>query len=199
MRPEEELLAEVRRAILAHETASRLGPGSPPLQPPHGSGPGPLTELAGRAFPAWLLERRLRFLRAVGWIDVVESYRPGVAPALPPVASLADHVAVVSAASTVVTDDAELAAMAAALGRRVDGPRPAAADPDAWRSLFDALADARDPRWRVHRPSPATAAALEAVACEADSWFGRRRSRSPWRVLRGAARRAGETKRRWLG
>jgi hypothetical protein len=128
------------------------------------------------AVTAAALERRLRFMRVAGWITGdIDTCRPGEDPALPPIATVYDHLAIVFTARTVITDDAELASLADALRNR-----PAAAPIPA-----SVLA----PEW----------SRLEAVSAMGDSAFGRRRVLPVWPALRNGVRIAGDLKRRFLG
>lgn len=193
-----ELLRAVEARILAHELRRRAAVAA--TVPARHDGP-PLTVLAARAFPRPLLERRLRFLRAVGWIDGdLGPCVPFEAPALPAPAGVADHVAVIGLAPRVETDDPALAALAHAVGAPVAASAPAApVDDGSWDAYLDALADAHDPSWRHRAGRGPDWAGLEAVTVQLDAAFGRRRARSAWPALREAARWSGEVKRRIVG
>src|SRR5687768_10226305 len=117
------LIVAVVDRIVAHETTCRVGRALAvelPAAPPAGSGP--VTILAGGAFRRDVLDRRERFLRGVGWIDgPVDDCRPGVLPALPPEATVEDHVAALAAARRVHAGSPAEAALAGSLGVAVVG------------------------------------------------------------------------------
>jgi hypothetical protein len=133
-----------------------------------------------------VLDRRLRFVAAVGWDADTE---------LPTLASPADHLAARRAAGTVASDDEDVRTMLASV-------RGESFDTSSWDEFFDAVVDGIDPDWRsrprVQAPAPAWSR-LEAVSVLGDAAFGRRRSASLWSPLREAVRVAGNVKRRWFG
>lgn len=195
-----ELLRAVEARILAHELRRREAVGA--AVPARLDGP-PITVLTARAFPRPLLERRLRFLRTVGWIGGdIGPCIPFESPALPAPAGVADHVAVIAFAPRVGTDAPALASLAAAVGAPVVTPSPGlavAVDDGSWDAHLDAAADAHDPAWRHRAGRAPDWAGLEAVTVQLDAAFGRRRARSAWPALREAARWSGEVKRRIVG
>jgi hypothetical protein len=201
--PEPSAVVRAVAARIEHdELVRRLGrarAASVAVEPPPGAPP--VTVLSSRSFPPHVCERRVRVMQALGWIgDVVDVCVPGDDAALPEDATLEDHVALVSVARVVRAVDDASASLAAAVGSRVEGDGTASSDDGAWDAAFDAAADAVDPAWRsrVVAATPAFAP-QEAVSLAGDAFFGRRRRTDPWRALREGVRRAGETKRRFVG
>jgi hypothetical protein len=203
MTPADSLVHEVRQRIVDHELARRVGRRSPAHDEAAVTvtGAPPLTALTGRVFGRAVLERRQRFLQAVGWIALpLDECVPGRTPALPDVASIEDHLAVMIAAGHVRADDVDVATMAASLDATVVGTEPAPLDAARWDEHFDRIADGLVPGWRHRVTATGSAwAALEAVSVAGDTWFGRRRqARSLWPVARRAVEGAAEVKRRWF-
>ena len=194
------LIAAVVDRIVAHETAWRVGRALPVELPPPPAGTGPVTVLAGGAFGRGVLDRRERFLRAVGWIDgAVDDCRPGQLPGLPPEATVEDHVAALAAARRVHAGSPVEAALAGSLGVAVVGVEVPPLDTSFWRAFFDDVADRTDPAWRDRARTPGGAwPRLEAVTLAADSAFGRRRVLPVWRALGRVVAQLGVAKRRWL-
>jgi hypothetical protein len=196
----DELAKSVGRRVAACELATRLGyvaavdeAGLPD--------PSALVLLTPRAFPAAVLERRLRFLRAMEWYpQAAPAVTPGVDPVLPDEAGVADWVAAVHGASKVVSSEPGVGAMAWSLGRPVDGVGPVGTDTRALDAYFDRLADAVDPSWRGRPALPAGIpppwSRVEAVTVGADRWFGRARTGPLWSTLTDLAAGAGDQKRR---
>ncbi len=186
------LCERVLQRVVEHELTARLGPSAPLSVGPEAGLP-PLVLLAARTITPEVLQRRIRFLRIVGWL--AEPPTPLPEPSLPAQASLEDRVAAVLV-SPAVKSDPDLIA----LGDAYDGP-----DDGEIRRLdafFDRVADAVDPAWRQHVPGPpATSPAwsrLEAATMDADRWFGHRRTGRLWSSVASAAGWLGEEKRqRW--
>ena len=191
------LIAAVIERIISHETSRRTGRAFPIELPADAP---PLTILTRNAFPPEVLERRERFLRAVGWIDgPVDECTPGERPGLPPEATIEDHVAVVACARRVQARSLAEAALAASLGVEVTGVEPPAVVAASWSDVFDAAADAEAPGWRSRPPVGAGPwPRLEAVVLGADSLFGRRRALPVWPALGRLVGRLGVAKRRWV-
>lgn len=180
--------------ILAAEWARRGGP-------PPGEGWAaelddlpPLTELADRAFPAWVLERRLRFWDALGHRPGPGPYVGGLGQLPVPGTGAEDHAAWVYGSPAVETDDPFVAGLARALGRPCRGP---AADPDARHRLEGFfLRWAGPPGPEPARAVPPPYSRLEAATVAADRWFGRRGPGMGWERLSSAVGWAGRIKRR---
>src|SRR5580700_7376556 len=90
--PGDERLHEVVARVVTHEMVTRIpGARAIPLLPDDLP---PVTWLAHQAFPPWVMERRLRFHRALDWYPESPTEAVfGQHPALPPEASLEDWVA----------------------------------------------------------------------------------------------------------
>ncbi len=189
------LLNGVEARIVQHEMAVRLG--RPHVVELPADGP-PLIALAGRAFPDAVLARRMRFLRAVGWVSgPPDDWDPVSAAVLPDTAALEDRLAVLAASRVIRTTDAALGMLAQALGTPVAGVVVPPADHEWWDRRFNELADAIDGSWRARDLAPGGAyARLEAVTVAGDAMFGRRRAGGTWDRLHRAVRRAGDLKRR---
>ncbi len=195
-------MAVVAERVIAHEIGWRTGR-TLLLDVPIDPGLPPLPLLAGRAFPPALLERRLRFLRAMEWYpDEAPAVTPGVDPALPDEASLADWVAAVFGAAVVLSSDPRVGALAWSLGRPVRGVAAGTTDTGPLDTFFDRAADALDPDWRRRaRADMGTSppwSRLETATVGADRWFGRGRAGPLWSGLSGLVAGAGDEKRkRW--
>ncbi len=179
-----------------------------------------MTTLAGRAFPRAVLERRLRFLRAVDWYpDAAPDVALGVDTdlplgSLPPEASLEDHLAAVVGARvvTVSQEPADPATAALVWALRGQSPVPSTLPPTPGEiaelaAFFDRQADAADPEWRV-RLSDAdgggiaavtTWARLEAATLSGDRFFGRRPAGRAWGTVSRLVWWLAEYKRRRWG
>lgn len=196
----DELARSLGRRVTASELATRLGhvPSLDGVGLPDASA---LVLLTRRAFPPSVLERRLRFLRAMGWYPpTAPMVTPGVDPALPDEASVADWVAAVHGAATVVSSGPGVGALAWSLGRPVEGVEPVSTDTRELDAFFDRFADSVDPAWR-ERPAPTVGipppwSRLEAVTMGADRWFGRGRVGPLWSGLADLVAAAGDQKRR---
>lgn len=195
------LAQRVQDRVVDHELRRRLGPGAPTtVQLPPELPPAAL--LAARAFPVGVLERRLRFIRAVGWWpEPPFVFSDELGPRLPLEASLEDEIATLWGASQVQVTDPALSVLSAALRLPLSGRSAApAGDLDELDAFFDRMADQIDPGWRDHA-GPATAippawSRLEAATTHADWWFGRRRAGRFWRILHGVVTALGNQKRR---
>jgi hypothetical protein len=178
-------------------------------------GLGPLTVLAGRVYPTFVLERRLQFLRAVGWLSETH-VGPEARAALPPDASVEDHLAVLYGAGPhdplVAGPQAGVDPALVALGRALrGGDRGSDASDrdriDALDAFFDSLADTIDPGWQHRSPREVSAtlaadtvwARVEATGLHGDRFFGRRRSGRRWAALSDLMWRLAERKRRRWG
>lgn len=181
--------------VVESEMARRLGNGRP-AEVALPAGAPPVTLLAHRAFPRWSLERRLRFLRAMGWYpEAPPRVVIGVKPALPPDCWAVDWVAAVYGALSVEPALPAVAALLESL-RSPAGSEAAEAALDAY---FDQVADGVQPGWRQRHqvtPVPPAWSRLESVSTAADRWFGRGRSAILWPALAAALGRLGEEKRR---
>ena len=177
-------LRAVRERIVAHETSARLGRRLAvelPTETP------PLTILAGRAFPADVLDRRLRFLEQVGWLADVPEH-----------ATIEDCLAAIRAAPTFRAEDEETAALALSIGATLNGPPPRC-EPAYWDAFFDGVADRETPGWRLGPPPAAVTARFESVTLRGDSFFGRHRAVPFWPATAAVLGRIGDAKRRWFG
>lgn len=191
MPPNAERLVSDR--ILANEWARRGGPPATGGWAAELAGLPPVSELAARAFPVWVLERRLRFWDLLGHRPGPVQGRLGDVP-LPP-AGAEDYAAWVYGAPAVSTADPFVAGLARALGRDCDGP---ATGPDAADRLERFLG-----RWAGppgtgpdHLAVPPAFSRLEAATVAADRWFGRRGPGAGWDRLSTAVGWAGRMKRR---
>lgn len=199
-----DLIAAVSARIVETEMARRIPDWDGRELAPPSSLP-PLTLLADRAFPRPALERRLRFLRVMGWYpDHRRAVAPGVDPQLPPEATVEDHLAVIVGASAATAlrppalpppaapaatgpavaltaapfPDPATAALVGVL--RLEGPSrpPDPGDIAALAAFFDRQADAVDPRWREHWPGDGTPAVTAWAPAEATARCGDRYFRS---------------------
>ncbi len=153
----------------------------------------PLSVVADRAFPSWVLERRLRFWDALG-------HRPGPGPlrdglAGPPMPGLGaeDHAAWVYGSAGVETDDPFVAGLARSLGRPCSGPPAGPDDRNRLEGFFTRWAG--PPGTPVATVPPAYSR-LEAATVAGDRWFGRRGPGAGWERLHGTVAWAGRMKRR---
>lgn len=194
-----DLVAAVSVRVVETEMARRIPDwdGRSVAVPP---GLPPLTMLADRAYSRDVLERRLRFLRLMGWYpDPPPVVVPGTAPVLPDQATVEDHLAVIYGAAGVSAADPAIAALSSALR---DGP-PGPEETRALTAFFDQQADAVDPGWRGRWPhDPAAASAFargEAANLHGDRLFGRRRAGRLWTAISDVVWRLAEQKRRRWG
>ena len=192
MRPDPKRLLEER--ILASEWARRGGPPAGSGWTAEMDGLPPLSELADRAFPAWVLERRLRFWDVLGHRPGPGPMTGGLADAPPGAAGAEDLAAWVYGSPSVETDDPFVAALARALGRPCSGPP---GDPGA-RDHLDGFFErwAGPPRPVPARAVPPAYSRVEAASAGADRWFGRRGPGAGWEQLSRAVAWSGRLKRR---
>lgn len=177
--------------ILAAEWARRAGPPAGDSWAVELDALPPLSAIAPRAFPTWVLERRLRF-----WEDL--GHRPEPTArwlAGPPVAGVgaADVAAWVYGSSAVETDDPFLASLARALGRPCSGPPGDPGAPDRLDRFFDRWAGPARPG--TGRAVPPSYSRLESASAAADRWFGRRGAGAGWERLSEVVGWAGRVKR----
>jgi hypothetical protein len=162
----------------------------------------PLSVLARRVFPDFVLERRLRYLRAIGRY-------PADGPVLRSIdeigaglhqigATAEDVVAWVSGASSVQSAEPFLAALGWSLSKPGSGPAPS---PDAVEIVdghLDALAgcsaDPESDQPNLH-VSPVWSR-IEAATLPGDRFFGRRGPSDMWPRAAESVGRLGELKRR---
>ena len=155
----------------------------------------PLSILADRAFPSWVLERRLRFWAALGYWPGPGRLDGGLDDIRLPCARAEDYAAWVYGSPAVATADAFLASLARSLGRDCDGP-PNGPDPQGRLERFF-LRWGGAPQPDPWPPAvPPAYARLEAATITGDRWFGRRGPSPGWDRLSTAVGWAGRTKRR---
>lgn len=177
----------------------RRAPGDPPsdLLSALGGLP-PLSVLAGRAFPRWVLDRRLTFLEKVGWDRPLPPTLTSLGDLPQTVTIPEDMVALVAGAVRVATDDPFLAALARCFGRPCDGPDQSADAVQQLDDLIDRFASRPAATSVDTGPDPAvspTRSRMEALTVRADRRFGRSGMARGWEGLYAAVSAAGRAKR----